>query len=232
MDVLHGQDHPMLEHLGIERVDHEPDPNVAMIYPELFANPSYVSGGWRGGEHGDQFSDIAAYYGHLESLIDPNYSQLRGTSCFFGSGYVSAENKGGVMTGHCIRIDTAGDAYFGNMVLSMVSGQGTMYYANGDDYAGDWAGDLPNGQGQMVYGKTGNTYMGGWKNGKRHGKGTMHFEVADEDLEICRICYESEMDALFFRCGHVVACEECARQVKDCPVCRKPVDAVVKIWKT
>ncbi|MCJ1248551.1 hypothetical protein MMC30_005769 [Trapelia coarctata] len=229
--VQQEQDHPMLEHLGLERVDQEPDPKVAMIYPELFANPSYTSGRGRG-EHGDRFSDIAAYYGHLESLIDPSYSQPRGTSCFFGSGYVSAENKGGVMTGHCIRIDTAGDAYFGNIVLGMISGPGTMYYANGDDYTGDWADDLPNGQGQMVYGKTGNTYMGGWKNGKRHGKGTMHFEVADEDLEICRICYELEMDALFFRCGHVVACEECARQVKDCPVCRKPVDAVVKIWKT
>jgi len=227
------QDHPMLEHAlsELERVERESDPDMAMIFPELFANPSYISGRGRG-EYGDRMSDIAAYYGHLESLIDPNYSQPRGTSCFFGSGYVSAENKSGVMTGHCIRIDTAGDAYFGNIVLGMVAGPGTMYYANGDNYTGDWADDLPNGQGQMIYGKTGNTYMGGWKNGKRHGKGTMHFEVADEDLEICRICYESEMDALFFRCGHVVACEECARQVKDCPVCRKPVDAVVKIWKT
>ena len=181
-------------------------------------------------ERGDGLSDIVAYYTHLE--IDPMYFQTRVTNCFFGGGYSSAENKRGLMTGHCIRIDTSGDAYFGSVVLGIFAGLGTIYYANGDNYTGDWADNLPNGQGEMVYGKTGNRYVGGWKNGKRHGKGTMQFEVADEDLEICRICYESEMNALFFRCGHVVACEECARQVKDCPVCRKPVDAVVKIWKT
>ena len=175
---------------------------------------------------------IGRYYGHLESLVDPNYQQPRWTSCFFGSLYVSAENKYGPANGHCIRIETFGDAYFGNCVLGVYSGHGTMHYANGDTYAGEWDRDLPNGQGTMLYGKTGNVYTGGWRNGKRHGKGTMHFEVADEDLEICRICYEAEMDALFFRCGHVAACEECAKQVKDCPVCRKPVDAVVKIYKT
>ena len=177
-------------------------------------------------------TNIGRYYRHLESLVDPNYQQPRWTSCFFGSLYVSAENKCGPANGHCIRIETFGDAYFGNCVLGVYSGHGTMYYANGDTYAGEWDRDLPNGQGTMVYGKTGNVYTGGWRNGKRHGKGTMHFEVADEDLEICRICYEAEMDALFFRCGHVAACEECAKQVKDCPVCRKPVDAVVKIYKT
>ena len=175
---------------------------------------------------------IGAYYGHLESLVDPNYQQPRWTNCYFGSLYISAENKAGPANGHCIRIETFGDAYFGNCVLGVYSGHGNMYYANGDKYVGEWDHDLPNGQGTMVYGKTGNVYTGGWRNGKRHGKGTMHFEVADEDLELCRICYEAEMDALFFRCGHVAACEECAKQVKDCPVCRKPVDAVVKIYKT
>ena len=106
-----------------------------------------------------------------------------------------------------------------------------MYYTNGDTYSGQWMDDLPNGQGKMVYAKTGNTYTGGWLNGKRHGKGTMYFEMADEDLETCRICYEAPIDALFYRCGHVVACEECAKQVEVCPICRTPVGAVVKIWK-
>lgn len=179
-----------------------------------------------------QINNLLAHYGHLESLVDPNYQQPRWTSCYFGSLYVSAENKHGPVNGHCIRIETFGDAYFGNCVLGVYCGHGTMYYSNGDTYTGEWSNDLPNGQGKMVYGKTGNVYEGGWKDGKKHGKGVMWYEVADEELEICRICYETEMDALFFRCGHVAACEECARQVKDCPVCRKPVDAVVKIYRT
>ena len=127
---------------------------------------------------------------------------------------------------------SVGDAYIGNCVSGTYSGTGTMYYTNGDTYSGEWEDDLPNGQGKMVYAKTGNTYTGGWLNGKRHGKGTMYFEVADEDLETCRICYEAQIDALFYRCGHVVACEECAKQVEVCPICRTPVGAVVKMWKS
>lgn len=134
--------------------------------------------------------------------------------------------------GHCVNIDMNGNAYSGNYSAGEKSGHGTMNYASGDTYTGNWETDLPDGQGTMVYGKTGNRYEGGWKKGRRHGKGTMHFEVADEELQLCKICFEQEMDALFYRCGHVVACEECARQVKDCPVCRRGVDGVVRIYKT
>ena len=84
----------------------------------------------------------------------------------------------------------------------------------------------------MVYAGTGNTYTGGWRRGKRHGKGTMRYEVADEEMALCKICYEVEMDALLFDCGHVVACEECAKMVECCPVCRRDVKAVVRIWRT
>ena len=107
-----------------------------------------------------------------------------------------------------------------------------MAYANGDTYRGHWERDVPEGQGEMVYAGTGNTYTGGFRRGKRFGKGTMRFEVADEEMALCRICYEGEMDALFFDCGHVVACEECARVVEVCPVCRRDVKAVVRIWRT
>jgi hypothetical protein len=107
-----------------------------------------------------------------------------------------------------------------------------MAFSNGDTYTGSWADNEPDGQGKMVYAGTGNTYVGGFKKRKRFGKGTMTYEVADEELQLCRICYEQEMDALFYDCGHVTACVECARQVSVCPVCRRGVRAVVKIWKT
>lgn len=129
-------------------------------------------------------------------------------------------------------INMPGDAYSGNFVAGNMSGQGTMAYANGDTYAGEWSLNEPNGQGRMVYAKTGNVYTGGFKKRKRHGKGTMQFEVADEEMQMCNICYEEEMDALFYDCGHVTACEDCAKQVDVCPVCRKSVRAVVKIWRT
>ena len=176
--------------------------------------------------------DVEDYFDYLHSKSNPAYELDPLVVYYFGGQYLKTSIKNGRPHGHCIRINTAGDAYAGNCVSGLYSGHGTMNFANGDTYTGNWAEGDPHGQGTMVYGTTGNTYTGGWKNGRRHGKGTMQFEVADEDLAICRICYETEMDALFYRCGHVVACEECARQVSDCPVCRRPVDAVVKIWKT
>lgn len=105
-----------------------------------------------------------------------------------------------------------------------------MNYSNGDTYTGEWSDDEPNGQGRMVYATYGNVYTGGFKKRKRHGKGTMVFEKADEEMMLCRICYENEMDALFYSCGHVVACEECARCLDICPVCRATVRAVVR-WR-
>ena len=110
-------------------------------------------------------------------------------------------------------------------------GHGVMTYQNGDVYSGDWVDDEHDGQGKMVYAKTGNTYVGGFRAGRRHGQGDMHFEVADEEQQLCQICYEAEMDCLFYDCGHVCACLPCAKQLASCPVCRKDVISVVKMFR-
>lgn len=162
----------------------------------------------------------------------PAYVQDRRLQCYFGSSYMSCFQKYGRPHGSGVLVTMAGDAYSGNFVAGRICGLGIMAYANGDTYTGQWQADEPNGQGKMVYAKTGNVYIGGFKKRKRHGKGTMQFEVADEEMAMCNICYEEEMDALFYDCGHVTACEHCAKQVDICPVCRKGVRAVVKIWRT
>lgn len=172
------------------------------------------------------------YYEYLTTLAWPTHQGDRHVQNEFGSGYINACFKYGRQHGHTIRIETSGDNYVGNSVAGHLCGRGTMNYANGDTYSGNWDISKPDGVGTMVYAKTGNEYVGGWKNGRRHGKGIMRFEVADEEMQLCKICYEVEMDALFYRCGHVAACEECAKQVSQCPVCRRSVDAVVRIWKT
>ena len=55
----------------------------------------------------------------------------------------------------------------------------------------------------------------------------MNYKVADQQMMLCGVCYEKNMDAVFCFCGHVVACEECARKVDTCPVCRETVKKVV-----
>lgn len=145
---------------------------------------------------------------------------------------MSWSQKNGEPHGQGTLITIGGDAYDGAFVAGFKSGQGTMNYANGDTYTGEWETNEPNGHGRMVYAKTGNVYTGGFKKRKRHGKGLMNFEVADEQTQLCNICYEEEINALFYDCGHVTACEDCARQLDVCPVCRKNVRAVVRMWKT
>lgn len=60
----------------------------------------------------------------------------------------------------------------------------------------------------------------------------MDFQIADEQIKLCQVCYEEEMDALFFPCGHVCACLGCARQVDICPVCRDAVKKAVRVRMT
>jgi hypothetical protein len=61
------------------------------------------------------------------------------------------------------------------------NGQGTLTYANGDKYEGEWKDDLKNGQGTFTW-ANGNKYVGEYKDDKRNGQGTYFF--ADGDKEV------------------------------------------------
>ena len=45
-----------------------------------------------------------------------------------------------------------------------------------------------------------------------------------------KICLEAEKAVLFEKCKHVVACEACARQISECPLCRKKITRKVKVF--
>ncbi|KAL8776221.1 MAG: hypothetical protein Q9203_003422 [Teloschistes exilis] len=181
------------------------------------------------GKHPDPIS----FFTYLRYNDDPSYLITHYADCSFGTAeYQSISLRNGLIHGPGTIISPSGDVYTGNFVSSSRSGQGTMAYSNGDTYVGSFAANEREGHGTMTYNTTNNVYEGGWKKGRRHGKGTMRFEVADEEMQICKICYENEIDAVFYDCGHVVACEECARQVDHCPICRKGVRGVCRIWRT
>lgn len=177
-------------------------------------------------------TNVVDYFVHLRGLDDPTFFRSYSTSSYFGRDYKAFSVQCGRPNGIGTLITLSGDAYTGNFLGGVKSGEGTMDYANGDTYTGQWKANEPNGHGRMIYAKTGNVYIGGFKKRKRHGKGMMEFQVADEEMQLCKICYENEQDALFYDCGHVTSCEECARQLDACPICRKSVRAVVKIWRT
>lgn len=122
--------------------------------------------------------------------------------------------------------------YEGDFVFGRRHGTGKMEYPTGDTYDGDWVEDVRHGTGTYIEKTTGNKYVGGYKDGKRHGKGIHYLEVADEEMDLCQICYSEEQDAVFCDCGHVCACVTCAKQVDLCPICRKSIKSVIKIYRT
>ncbi|XP_071627180.1 E3 ubiquitin-protein ligase XIAP-like isoform X2 [Temnothorax longispinosus] len=50
----------------------------------------------------------------------------------------------------------------------------------------------------------------------------------DEDEISCKICHSREVRILFMPCRHLLACAECAKNMKICGVCRKPVERTVQ----
>ncbi|EEP79172.1 predicted protein [Uncinocarpus reesii 1704] len=161
-----------------------------------------------------------------------SFTGTKTTEATFNGDYYSGEFKNGYFHGKGTHISETGTTYTGDFVLGERQGTGTMVYASGDTYTGDWSEDQRHGQGTFVERKTGNRYEGGYRNGKRHGKGISYWEVADEEMDLCQICYSENQDSLFYSCGHVCACLSCARQVDICPMCRKKVLNVVKIYKS
>ncbi|KAL2425936.1 hypothetical protein ABEF95_007211 [Exophiala dermatitidis] len=153
--------------------------------------------------------------------------------CEFGGDYYKGPLVMGRRHGeHCVHISSAGEVYEGPLVCNVRCGKGgKMTYPNGDVYIGEWADGMPHGQGTFVQHRTGNKYVGGFEYGKRWGMGTTYWQVADEQADLCQICYGNDIDALFFSCGHVCACVDCAKQCEICPICRKPVAQVVKMFR-
>ncbi|KAJ5223250.1 hypothetical protein N7468_007792 [Penicillium chermesinum] len=130
------------------------------------------------------------------------------------------------------------DFYSGEFLKGYYHGRGKHLSGTGAVYEGDFVFGKRHGQGKwntprVTYMmKTGNKYVGGYKDGKRHGKGISYWEVVDDEMDLCQICYSEEQDAVFCDCGHVCSCVTCAKQVDLCPICRKSIKSVIKIYRT
>ena len=59
-------------------------------------------------------------------------------------------------------------------------------------------------------------------------------EEEDDDDDSCIVCMDQPKDALFYKCGHIAACMDCACMLKQrndpCVICRKPIDSVVRTF--
>jgi len=47
----------------------------------------------------------------------------------------------------------------------------------------------------------------------------------------CKICLSKEINTLFKACNHLISCEECAKKLDSCPICRKKTISV-KVYRS
>ncbi|CAD7964136.1 unnamed protein product [Amoebophrya sp. A25] len=52
-----------------------------------------------------------------------------------------------------------------------------------------------------------------------------------EDENLCKICFDAELNTCLYPCGHVVCCQRCSTQITECPVCRNSIGEVIKLYR-
>jgi len=50
-----------------------------------------------------------------------------------------------------------------------------------------------------------------------------------EAVRTCILCVDKDKN-IKFNCGHVVTCNECAKKIKECPICRKKITKKEKVY--
>ncbi|XP_056003073.1 protein neuralized-like [Ostrea edulis] len=53
-----------------------------------------------------------------------------------------------------------------------------------------------------------------------------------QEANQCKICMDSKMNTLFFPCGHLCACQQCAARLRKCPICNKVVRNLHRVYKS
>lgn len=55
------------------------------------------------------------------------------------------------------------------------------------------------------------------------------------DAGKCTVCCDRNIDAVMYKCGHMVACYHCSREIRDrgrsCPLCRATIVEVIKTYR-
>jgi len=45
----------------------------------------------------------------------------------------------------------------------------------------------------------------------------------------CKVCLEKEVSRVFQPCGHLTCCADCAKMLKECPICRVTIKSLVVV---
>lgn len=68
----------------------------------------------------------------------------------------------------------------------------------------------------------------------RRSPGSLH-NFEDYDVDVCKVCYDAQVDTALYKCGHVCMCEDCAKETLNirpfCPICRDVIRDIIKIFR-
>nr|XP_022292969.1 putative inhibitor of apoptosis [Crassostrea virginica]XP_022292970.1 putative inhibitor of apoptosis [Crassostrea virginica] len=53
---------------------------------------------------------------------------------------------------------------------------------------------------------------------------------ADSFDPSCKICFDANFNTVFLPCGHLMCCEDCAKTVRICPMCRSTIKSAKKVF--
>ena len=51
-----------------------------------------------------------------------------------------------------------------------------------------------------------------------------------QESKLCKICLDDEACMVFIPCGHLMSCSNCSSKCKNCAICRRPVQSVIKTY--
>eukprot|EP00929_Paragymnodinium_shiwhaense_P018243 TRINITY_DN12847_c0_g2_i1.p1 TRINITY_DN12847_c0_g2~~TRINITY_DN12847_c0_g2_i1.p1 ORF type:complete len:547 (-),score=94.39 TRINITY_DN12847_c0_g2_i1:104-1744(-) len=98
------------------------------------------------------------------------------------------------------------------------------------------AGELDPSQASMVQQRELSSLQQGMRNSRAQTAYTLQQQRSSEDParrdeDLCKICYDNDIDVVLYPCGHFILCRWCAFKVSDCPVCRQIITHVIRTYK-
>ena len=51
-----------------------------------------------------------------------------------------------------------------------------------------------------------------------------------KDSRTCKVCMDQEVNTVFLLCGHLVCCNNCAPELRNCAICRSLIRGTVRIF--
>ena len=53
-----------------------------------------------------------------------------------------------------------------------------------------------------------------------------------KDEQTCKVCLNNTSNCLFLPCRHICCCIVCAEALRSCPICRRNIEKIIKVYRT